>query len=379
MHFSLQVLALTASTITLITAQPVEHGRQHKHRRQSWSNPALYAGVDWSKVDYGGGAPAAGVAPPAAHSPNAAPNAEQKNAVKSVTVSAPQPSAQGGQQQQNAPQQNSVAPQIKTAPPRGGATGGSTGGSGKNGGKRGLAYNSKVNSPSLDMFDSYSEITWAYNWGSTPNAPNIWPYQLPSKYQFVPMLWGLNSDHTPQWGTDINQATGPTKYLMAFNEPDKGLDVGGSNIDVGDAVNGFQQYLSPQAAKGFKLGSPAVSNSVDPGQGLDGWLKPFLQQCQDCLIDFVPVHWYGCTNGCVVDQDVSDFKKYVQDAVSVAGSLPIWVTEMQCHGDAATFLGEILPWLDGQQAVQRYSYYMVTNGILVDDNNINALGQKYGQ
>lgn len=49
-------------------------------------------------------------------------------------------------------------------------------------------------------------------------------------------------------------------------------------------------------AKKFKelmyLGSPAVSNSGNPGEGLD-WLREFMDQCDGCNVDFICVHWYA--------------------------------------------------------------------------------------
>lgn len=245
-------------------------------------------------------------------------------------------------------------------------------------GKRGLAYN--TGGPNLNLFNNYAQINWAYNWDSTPGS-------LPSKYQFVPMLWGTSPDHTTQWSANVKKATGPTKYLMSFNEPDMTNSVGGSNISPSNAAKAFQKYMSPQAAAGYKLGSPGVSNGqgINPStgqpQGLD-WLKAFLKQCKGCPISFAPVHWYGCPPGqsCVVANDIAAFKQHILDAIKAVNGLPIWVTEFQCNENAGTFLAEVLPWLDHQPAVQRYSYFMVRDGILTNGNNkLSALGQKYGQ
>lgn len=50
-------------------------------------------------------------------------------------------------------------------------------------GKRGLAYNDAT---LLSAFTSASDVTWAYNWGST--TPTI-----PTNFEYTPMLWGLLS------------------------------------------------------------------------------------------------------------------------------------------------------------------------------------------
>lgn len=60
------------------------------------------------------------------------------------------------------------------------------------------------------------------------------------------------------------------------------------------AVQKWNELIEPYAGKA-KLGAPAVSNSEDPGKGLE-WLESFLTQCKDCTIDFIPIHWYARSN-----------------------------------------------------------------------------------
>lgn len=345
MHFSAQTLALIAFTFTPALAHPTEHSHQHRRQNVDYNNPALYSNINWKTVNYGppAASPAPAPAPPAAPAPAPAPVApQQKNT------------------NQNAPAKSPPAPSLDAK----------SGPSGS--GKRGLAYNA---GPNLNAFDQFSSISWAYNWDSTPGA-------LPSQFQFVPLLFSGESIHSSQWATNVDKATGPTKYLMSFNEPDQTTAVGGSNIPVGTAVSAWKQYMAPYASKGYKLGSPAISNGqgINPAtgqpEGLD-WLKPFLQQCSGCPISFAPIHWYGCTNGCPVQNDIDSFKSTVTAAMA-ATKLPIWVTEFQCKGDAQTFLNSVLPWLDSQQGVERYSYFMASEGILLSGNAVSPLGQTYG-
>jgi hypothetical protein len=67
---------------------------------------------------------------------------------------------------------------------------------------------------------------------------------------------------------------------------------GGTCIAVDAAVTAWKKFMDP--AKTFKermfLGSPAVTNSDAPGEGLD-WLKSFMDKCNDCKVDFICVHW----------------------------------------------------------------------------------------
>ncbi|KAM0804180.1 hypothetical protein BDR22DRAFT_792434, partial [Usnea florida] len=230
---------------------------------------------------------------------------------------------------------------------------GTNGGSGK----RGLAYN--PSSGNLDIWSGYSQLSWGYNWDDTPQG-------LPSRFQYVPTLWGTASVHSNNWDSAVKAATSGsgTSYLMSFNEPD---NVGQANMDVGSAVAAFNQYMKPYASDTVLLGSPSVTNGAGTNSagnpvGLD-WLSPFLKQCTGCPISFVPIHWYGCQNGCPVSSDVSDFQSHVQSAIQAAvdpatgKNVPVWVTEFQSFTDPETFLGEILPWLDGQGGVQRYAYF----------------------
>lgn len=348
----MQALALTAFTCTPSFAHPAEHS--HKHRRQpvDYSNPALYKDVNWNTVNYGFPAASPAPAPPPAPAPVPAPAQPQ-----------PLPAAPEKNTNQNPPAQSNSLP----------SSGGSNPSPNTSSGKRGLAYN--TGGPNLDLFNSYSSITWAYNWDSDPG-------NLPSKYEYVPLLFSGESMHSAQWASNVEKATGPTKYLMSFNEPDQTTAVGGSNIAVDAAVSAWKQYMSPYASKGYKLGSPAVSNGqgTNPATGQPeglGWLKPFLEQCSDCPIAFAPIHWYGCTNGCPVQDDIDSFKSTVQAAMT-ASKLPVWVTEVQCKGDAETFLNQVLPWLDSQQGVERYSYFMASDGILLSGNSLSHLGQTYG-
>ncbi|KAG8525226.1 uncharacterized protein KY384_008870 [Bacidia gigantensis] len=267
------------------------------------------------------------------------------------------------------------------------------------GSKRGLAYNEHSPSGSLSLFTPHTSITWGYNWNSSPRS-------LPSRFAYVPELHSLRAEHTSDWDDNVHKALASSSttssspsgadgemYLMSFNEPDLADQ---ANISVTDAVQGFAQYMMPFATStpphkdGLKLGSPAVSN-VRPAPGDDGkpkglpYLKAFLAKCetlpQPCRIDFVPIHWYGCRKGCPLATDVDKFKKHVGEAVEVAvyqgRQLPLWVTEFATFGDEEGFLKEVLPWLDGHADVERYSYFWVGEGSLVQDGGLSGVGEVY--
>ncbi len=80
---------------------------------------------------------------------------------------------------------------------------------------------------------------------------------------------------------------------------------------------------------------------------------------------------------------MSDFKAHVQAAIEKAvdpvtgKNVPVWVTEFESFTDPGSFLGEVLPWLDGEGGVQRYAYFMAVEGILVSGGSVNGVGVKY--
>lgn len=352
------MLALAALSLEGVCAHPVHWLFHRKQKRDeyagvNWNDPALYKNVDWSTVNYGGGATPTPTPTPVPAPAPAAP----------VVAASPSPSP--------------AAAPAPTTSNAGTSSNSNSGTTTSSSGKRGLAYN--PSSGDLNMWSGYSELSWGYNWDDTPQG-------LPSQFQYVPTLWGTASVHSNNWASAVKSATSGsgTNYIMSFNEPD---NEGQANMDVGSAVAGFNQYMKPYASDNVLLGSPSVTNGAGTNSagipiGLD-WLSPFLQQCTGCPISFVPIHWYGCQNSCPVSDDVSDFQSHVQSAIKAAvnpatgQNVPVWVTEFQSFTDPETFLGEILPWLDGQSGVQRYAYFMATDGILVSGGTVNAVGAKY--
>jgi hypothetical protein len=184
------------------------------------------------------------------------------------------------------------------------------------------------------------------------------------------MLWGLGS-YTDGWTEAATKALAAgSTALMCFNEPDLSSQ---ANLDYETAAQGFMDYM--QQFKGqARLGAPAVTN----GGGTMGltYMSNFLGACKSkgCQIDFVCIHWY---NGGTAD----DFKSYVQQAYTESGNLPVWITEFQAPGDTAaqnTFLQEVIPWLDSQSFVEKYAYFMASDGILLSSGStLSTLGETF--
>lgn len=225
-------------------------------------------------------------------------------------------------------------------------------------GKRGIAYN---NADYLQDFVGTS-ASWCYNWGGSSFGANI-----PSQFEFVPTLWGVGS-HADNWNSFADKAiaSGST-HLFSFNEPDHAEQ---ANISPSVAADGFKQYMQPYAGKA-KLGAPSVTN----GGGQMGltYLGNFLNACSGCTIDFINIHWY---NG----GDASAFKTHVQNAYEVGGKRPVWITEFQAPGSTSeqvAFLAEVLPWLDSQSFVERYSLFMASEGLMISGGGLSEVGKAF--
>lgn len=254
------------------------------------------------------------------------------------------------------------------------------------GAKRGLAY---VNLPWLAPFaNAVAPISWVYNWASIATG-------LSSNYKFVPMLHDLRDDWytVAQFIANIPPMISKIDAIMAFNEPDQTFANGGSQLTPSVAADAYKKYISPFKVSNpnIQLGAPSVCNGNTTTPTLLGmqWLSPFFEACAGCPIDFVPLHWYGWSDGSADDQ-ASAFINYTTTAaaeIAVMAKRPmkIWVTEFAAMPltDATkneVFMNITLPWLDNVATmVDRYSYYMVDTNMMVNGahNALTASGTKY--
>ena len=197
------------------------------------------------------------------------------------------------------------------------------------------------------------------------------------------MLWGLPSGPDPSWTAAVQ--TAGTENILGFNEPDLTYS-GSSNIDPAPAATGYKTYMQP-FAHSVRIGTPSILwNNID-GTSSGGaynsrvWTEYFLGNCSTCTFDFAAIHYY---QACVADDGSSAagwFTGNVTDAWETLG-LPIWVTEFECYGSEDQqrgFLEEVLPWLDEQVFVERYAYFGVFPGFLVDDagDGLSEFGVTY--
>ncbi|PLB55389.1 hypothetical protein P170DRAFT_470807 [Aspergillus steynii IBT 23096] len=234
--------------------------------------------------------------------------------------------------------------------------------------KRGAAYNDAATVGSLS---SSGTVGWAYDWNMYSNG------DLPEGVEFVPMLWG--SKMFGEWFVAIETllaSASSASYIMGFNEPDMPEQ---ANMGAGEAAGYYRDYITKFSGQA-KLVTPAVTNGVGEGLGLT-WMRDFLNQCQDCGISVLAVHWYG--------ESSEDFLKYVDDAVDLANEFNLestWVTEFALNQDmnaggasdvSVQFLKDVIPKLDENESVGRYAYFMCKDGFLLSDSGLSISGQAY--
>lgn len=231
--------------------------------------------------------------------------------------------------------------------------------------KRGIAFN---DASLADAFgDRCNECGWGYNWNSVAQG-------FSTKFSFIPMLWGTDSVHTSHWDSDVTKAlAGGAKAIFSFNEPD---NAGQSNMSPQDAANGHIQYINKYAGQAL-IGAPAVTNSGNPGEGIQ-WLSNFMTACNgQCRVDFCNVHWYS-------EAQYSDtLFSHLDAAHKACAGKPIWLTEFATVGDQSQtpdFLRSVIPKLDSLDYLHGYSYFMVATGtgkLMGDGQGLSDIGQLY--
>jgi hypothetical protein len=225
--------------------------------------------------------------------------------------------------------------------------------------KRGVAYNDA----NLALpFVGAPAVSWAYNWGQYSD-------ELDSSLQYIPTLWGTASDFTSGWADGVATALGAgASYVFSFNEPDHPEQ---SNLSPTDAASGYQTYIQPLAGQAM-LGAPSVTNGAAP-MGLD-WLNNFITACSGCQIDFVNLHWYDSAF------NAQYFKDHLTEANTNTGK-PVFVTEFGCvdgsDDDISAFLTDVMGWMDEQDWVLGYSYFMAEEGRLISGGALSTYGHTF--
>jgi len=242
-------------------------------------------------------------------------------------------------------------------------SGSSTGNSGSAGagGKRGLVYNN----PSLlkSLLNAGTKVSWTYNWGQSDDSG--------TDLEFVPMLWGLKAGFPDTWSANAQKAINAgSKYLFSFNEPELSAQ---ANMPAQVAAQKHIELMNPFSGKAG-IGAPAITNGGGPDNGI-GYLKQFFTACADkCVVDFVNVHIYGV--------DTNTFLSHLLDVHS-AFNKPVWITEFAFDGTDDQINSQLETVIDQIENnatysfVQRYSYFMVQDGTMVQNNSPSKYGNTF--
>lgn len=234
--------------------------------------------------------------------------------------------------------------------------------------KRGAAYNSA--SLITPLIGDGSHIGWAYNWGQVNDGLS----DIDSSLEYVPMLWSTREDFISTWDSNAQAAiSAGAKNFLSFNEPDNAAQ---SNMDPSTAASAFIQYMNPYSGS-VNIGSPAITNSGTDGEGVS-WLKEWVSACGDsCEYTFCAAHWYS-------PADSSDFLNFVSEVYDACGNKPVWITEFAPTGaddsTISSFLEEVQDALDNDSTysfVERYAYFYVADGYLVDGSSASSYGNTF--
>ena len=228
--------------------------------------------------------------------------------------------------------------------------------------KKGYPYNEASYLSSIRV----EGVSWAYNWKAQPDGP------LPPGLDFIPMCWGAGS--APTCSQDMQAAiSSGSAHLFSFNEPDHQ-----SQADMTpEAAAALHLQIFDSLSTSAKIGSPAVTNGPPP-MGIS-WLEQFLDICHDhCPVDFIAFHWYGAA------QDLDGLRKHTENIIGLAhqyGISEVWLTEFGAHSgtlaEKVTFLEEAMDFLDSNPSVERYAYFMLSDGILLEGHRLSKLGEVY--
>ena len=185
--------------------------------------------------------------------------------------------------------------------------------------KRGIAYDLRDTS---DLAALSPGVSWWYNWYFKSDAPA--DSESAHDMQFVPMLWGYNSESDYGELASWLLAHPETNDVLVMNEPNL---VDQANMTPSAAVSHWLRYEQLQAemleehGRSIRLIGPAMTwgtmdGYADPVDWLDAFYAAFnASEGRDPVIDVLAFHWYDYG----LDEQLSRLEPYGK---------PFWVTEM---------------------------------------------------
>lgn len=235
-------------------------------------------------------------------------------------------------------------------------------------GKKGIAWDQGTDASLASLFET-GKASWIYNWGTSAS--------FASSMQYMPMIKSASDV-----GALSSLPAGAT--VLGFNEPEM------QGLSASEAASLYRNQITPLRKSGAigKLISPAVTNG---GNGLP-WLQEFMNDCSDCEIDALAVHWYGPTMAMLESQMAAIHAAFP--------SMKLLVTEVACtNWNPATnpsaaqvdqFMTDASAWFESTDYIQSYAFFAampITDASLGTANSmlsgasagssLTALGSKY--
>lgn len=316
-------------------------------------------------------------APAAATSPAAAPTQAASSASTASSVAPVQSVSASpvGLSPQSVPVSPSVAASSTTAAAATGNT--ATPATGPGSTKRGMVIpaGGADQADQVAMVNKYPQISWVSNWYSS--AP---PLLNNETAEFVPQMYGLNSDSDWDKNAEAMIQDG-SKHFLSFGEPETYTTEGPQlHQDSATAAINWKNWMAKYATTG-PVGSPCTLQSYDPDQE---WQTSFLEDCDGCDIGFVAMHWVDKAPPGKGAFQAQGFQEVVNNYTAIAAGKPVWIDNIQASGanaDQMDFLKVIVPWLESNEKVQRYSYWSpdksTGTGFLNSDGSVSELGNWY--
>lgn len=199
---------------------------------------------------------------------------------------------------------------------------------------------------------------WYYNWklGINPDVAHA---------EFVPMFWSGGNVNTANVQNIISNSS--SEYVLGFNEPER---TNQSNMTVATALSKWSE-LQPLRDAGFKLVSPAPSDTADGREWLDDFMAG-VDADPNLEVDEIAFHWYGTVNPNNPTGSANSFLNKVDQYWNNYGR-PVWVTEFAGidwagNYDTATmqeanrvFLETAIAGLESRAHVTRYAWWNHNN------------------
>ena len=176
----------------------------------------------------------------------------------------------------------------------------------------------------------------------------------------IPSIDTIQGILNGSWNIPIAEGTNARgnriSHVLTFNEPDGDTSTGGTNSSPSHAAQVWQDVIAPLRSPPYnlKVSLPATTGSP---RGLE-WLRDFNTSCyrlnrtNGCAFDFIATHWYG---------DFGGLSSWLGQIHELYPSKPVWLTEFAIPRvsveETAGFMNQSLPYLDGLEYVERYSWF----------------------